>query len=296
MHITATWLCKRNLRVGLIEPCFDNLHDLLKHMQVPLTPLDESLFRDSDGLYQRLTEAAREVDALVIVDPNNPTGFSLFANGTEAFCELVRYCRDHDKLLVLDLCFAAFMLAAGLPRPDLYAILEESGVRYIAMEDTGKTWPLQDAKCATLMASQDIDREIYNIVTSVLLNVSPFILKLVTRYIEDSGADGFASVRELLAHNRQLAIDGLDQTQLSYCPPQIPTSVAWFRIDAEQLDADRLQAELQRQQVYVLPGKYFYWSTPARGQRYIRLALARRPEQFTPAIARMRQVLESLHG
>jgi aspartate/methionine/tyrosine aminotransferase len=296
MHITATYLRKNNLRVGLIEPCFDNLHDLLKHMQVPLTPLDESLFQEHGNIYGRLTEVARDVDALLLVDPNNPTGFSLFAHGTEAFTELVRYCRDHDKLLILDLCFAAFMLAAGRPRPDVYEILEAADVRYIAMEDTGKTWPLQDAKCATLMASRAIDRDIYNIVTSVLLNVSPFILKLVTRYIEDSGADGFASVRELLEHNRQLAVASLESTLLSYCPPLIPTSVAWFHIDDPAIDADQLQSRLQAHQVYVLPGKYFYWNTPQRGQRFIRVALARRPEEFTPAMACMRQVLEADHG
>ena len=32
------------MSVGLIEPCFDNLHDLLKHMEVPLSPLDEAIF------------------------------------------------------------------------------------------------------------------------------------------------------------------------------------------------------------------------------------------------------------
>lgn len=34
MHITATYLQKQKARVGLIEPCFDNLPDLMKHMLV----------------------------------------------------------------------------------------------------------------------------------------------------------------------------------------------------------------------------------------------------------------------
>jgi len=295
MHITATYLRKERLRVGLIEPCFDNLHDLMQHLEVPLTPLGEQLFREPSAIYRNLAAHARELDALVLVDPNNPTGFSLCSPGAEAFREVVRFCVDHDKLLVLDFCFAAFILASGQPRCDVYDILEDSGVRYIAMEDTGKTWPLQDAKCATIMASRELDAEIYPIVTSVLLNVSPFILKLVTRYIQDSAVDGFASVREVLELNRARARAQLEGTLLRHCEPIVPTSVAWFEIADPDVFADELQAHLLRHQIYVLSGKYFYWHDPARGQRFLRIALARDPHQFAQAIAALRRVLDSYH-
>ncbi len=125
---------------------------------------------------------------------------------------VVRYCVDHDKLLVLDFCFAAFIKVSGQERCDAYAILEDSGVRYIAMEDTGKTWPLQDAKCVTIMASRSLNDDIYKIVTSVLLNVSPFVLKLVTQYVKDSTEDNSSSVRDLLDVNRQCARQYLEGT------------------------------------------------------------------------------------
>lgn len=293
MHITATYLKKHNMRVGLIEPCFDNLHDLMKHMQVPMSPLGELLFRDHSAIYGNLVEHAIDLDALVLVDPNNPTGFSLFSPGPEAFLEVVRFCVDYDKLLVLDLCFAAFILTSGQARCDVYAILEDAGVRYIAMEDTGKTWPLQDAKCATIMASRDLNEDIYNIVTSVLLNVSPFILNLITRYVEDSGADDFASVRQVLETNRRCAREYLDLPLLGYCEPMVETSVAWFQIKAPGLSADALQDYLLQRSIYVLPGKYFYWHHPQQGQRYIRIALARNPEMFAQAMQAMRAALES---
>lgn len=296
MHITATYLKKHNMRVGLIEPCFDNLHDLMKHMQVPMSPLGELLFRDHSAIYGNLVEHAIDLDALVLVDPNNPTGFSLFSPGPEAFLEVVRFCVDYDKLLVMDLCFAAFILTSGQPRCDVYAILEDAGVRYIAMEDTGKTWPLQDAKCATIMASRDLNEDIYNIVTSVLLNVSPFILNLITRYVEDSGADDFASVRQVLETNRRCAREHLDLPLLGYCEPMVETSVAWFQIKDPAVSADALQDYLLQRNIYVLPGKYFYWHHPQQGQHYIRIALARNPEMFAQAMQAMRAALENFHG
>ena len=284
MHITATYLMQNNMSVGLIEPCFDNLHDLMKHMNVPLSPLDESLFSDSNEIYGNLVQHALGLDAIFIVDPNNPTGFSIFSENTESFRELIRFCKDFNKLLIMDFCFSAFIKVSGGSRVDVYELLEGSEVNFIAMEDTGKTWPIQDAKCSTLQASKNINKEIYNIVTSVLLNVSPFILKMITRYIEDSDKDNFSSVRSVLETNRNLAIEYLDGGLLKYCPPQTKTSVAWFEITDPDLNADQLQETLKTRNVYVLPGKYFYWANPERGQRYIRIALARDSDTFLDAV------------
>ncbi|PVZ19778.1 MULTISPECIES: aminotransferase class I/II-fold pyridoxal phosphate-dependent enzyme [unclassified Pseudomonas] len=293
MHITATYLRKHKLRVGLIEPCFDNLHDLLAHMQVPMAPLPEAILADPTQVYRLLQAHAGEVDAVFLVDPNNPTGSSMFADGHESFVEVARYCRDHGKLLILDFCFAAFLMTSGRTRIDAYALLDAMGTDYLVMEDTGKTWPLQDAKCATLMSSPRLNAEIYSIVTSVLLNVSPFVLQLVTEYINDSAADGFASVRDVLETNRRVARQYLDGTLLSYVEPAVETSVAWFHILKDGLCGDRLQAYLLQHQAYVLPGRYFYWSAPEQGAPYVRLALAREPEAFEAAMKVIRAALEA---
>ncbi|PKH40012.1 aspartate aminotransferase [Pseudomonas sp. 43NM1] len=295
MHITATYLRKRDMSVGLIEPCFDNLHDLLKHMEVPLSPLDESLFQSPRDVYANLQTAAAKVDAIFLVDPNNPTGSSMFANGAQTFMEVARYCRDHGKLLILDFCFAAFIKTAGGNRVDAYAILDEIGTQYIIMEDTGKTWPLQDTKCATIMSSRALNADIYSIVTSVLLNVSPFILNVVTQYINDSSDDDFESVRSVLDINREAAQKHLHGNFLKYLTPMIETSVAWFEILRDGVSADDLQAYLMNYDVYVLPGKYFFWSKPQTGQKYIRLALARKPEEFKLAVETIAVALENYH-
>ncbi|MCG6969499.1 MAG: aspartate/tyrosine/aromatic aminotransferase [Gammaproteobacteria bacterium] len=294
MHITATYLMQHQMRVGLIEPCFDNLHDLMKHMRIPMSPLEEEIFHDTSTIYGNLMKKAVVLDAIVLVDPNNPTGFSLFADGPEAFVEVVRFCTDFNKLLVLDFSFSAFILASGGKRYDIYEILENSGVSYIAMEDTGKTWPMQDAKCSTILASKDLDAHIYPIVTSVLLNVSPFVLNLVTKYVQASEADNFKTVAQLLNRNRKTAKEMLDGDVLSYCEPRIKTSVAWFEIKDQNVSADYLHNHLLQYKVYVLSGKYFYWHNPAKGQRYIRIALARDSEVFDKAMQVMREALNEL--
>jgi aspartate/methionine/tyrosine aminotransferase len=115
----------------------------------------------------------------------------------------------------------------------------------------------------------------------------------LSRYIEDSIADGFASVRDVISVNRasvRLAVSG---TMLELIDPVVDTSVAWCRINDPEVDAETLQQRLLTHEVYVLPGTYFYWNNPSRGSRYIRLALARQPREFRAAMTAMREVLTS---
>jgi aspartate/methionine/tyrosine aminotransferase len=233
---------------------------------------------------------------LYLVDPNNPTGFSLLKDGSRGFEEVVRFCVERGKLLIIDFCFASFLLTDERhDRFDVYRLLEESGVSYLAVEDTGKTWPVQDAKCAIITASEDIRRTIYNIHTAVLLNVSPFVLNVLGHYVEDSIADRMASIRDVISRNRQAARQALAGTVLHHIEPVVDTSVGWFEIAPGGPTATELQATLRRHDVYVLPGTFFYWSDPPRGERYVRVALARRPEMFESAMQTMRSVLDR-HG
>ncbi|MCC3770859.1 aminotransferase class I/II-fold pyridoxal phosphate-dependent enzyme [Streptomyces sp. UNOC14_S4] len=290
--VVGMYLKQQRMAVTLIEPCFDNLYDVLANMGVPLYPIDESALADPDRIYDELRRRVR-TDALFLVDPNNPTGFSLLKHGRRGFEEVVRFCKDHDKLLVIDFCFASFTLFdPAVARFDMYELLENSGVRYMAIEDTGKTWPVQDAKCAMLTVSDDIHEAVYNLHTSVLLNVSPFVLNMLTEYIEDSIQDDLASVRDVLTRNRETARKALDGTVLEYQEPVVGVSVAWFRIAHPELTASGLQRELTGDGLYLLPGRYFYWSQPGKGESHLRVALARDPKMFSAAMSRLAQALD----
>jgi aspartate/methionine/tyrosine aminotransferase len=289
--VAGLYCAQRQKSVALVEPCFDNLVDLLRNMRTPLVPLPEHYLHEPDAIYENLRHV--DADSLYLVDPNNPTGFSLLKDGRRGFEEVIRFCKDYDKLLLLDLCFASFALCdPRRDRFDIYELLEGSGVTYAAIEDTGKTWPVQDAKCAMITASENIREDIYNIHTAVLLNVSPFVLNFLTHYIEDSIQDDFASVRDVIATNRRTARVMLAGTIVEYVEPVVETSVAWFRITARSIGATELQRRLLDEDIYVLPGTYFYWNQPEVGGRYIRIALARRPEMFAAAMGAMREVLD----
>lgn len=294
MITVATLLTQRRPTVSLMDPCLDNLRDILKNFHVPVLPLKEELFHDGD-IYRNL-ENSITGDVVALVDPNNPTGFSLLKHGREGFQELIRYCKDYKKILVIDFCFASFALMdPEIGRFDVYEMLEESGVSYLAIEDTGKTWPILDAKCAMLTASQDLYQQVYDIHSSILVNVSPFILNMLSAYIDDSESDGFASVRDVLESNRNLARETLRGTVLEYMEPVVKVSVAWFKIK-RGLTATRLCQAAYNDEVYILSGAYFLWSRRELGERYVRIALAREPKQFRNAILQLRETLNGLQS
>lgn len=287
--IAAMYLRRNGMTVTLIEPCFDNLRDVLVNMGVALSPIDESAFADVDRIYDNLVSSVH-TDALYLVDPNNPTGSTLLRHGRRGFEEVIRFCRDHRKVLLLDFCFAAFTLFdehAG--RFDVYELLEASGITYLAVEDTGKTWPVQDVKCALLTVSDDIHLEIFDLHTSVLLNVSPFALNVLRRYVEESSRDRMASVHDLLDTNTEVLRASLAGTILRHQRPAVRVSVAWLRIEDPLLPASQLQADLTEFGIHLLPGTHFYWSRPSFGERFVRVALARDPDDFASAMGVLRE-------
>jgi len=293
MVTVGTFINQRRLTMSLVDPCFDNLHDILKNFHVPLLPLKEEMFHDGDSIYQNLANTITG-DIIGLVDPNNPTGFSLLQYGRRGFEQVVRYCKDHNKILMIDFCFAAFALMdEKFGRFDMYELLESSGVSYIAIEDTGKTWPIQDAKCALLTVSADLHPQIYNIHTSILLNVSPFILNLLSAYIDDSVADGFASVRNVLSENREFARKTLQGTVLEYVNPVVKVSVAWFQVKDPDINATQLCEIAYNNDVYILNGAYFFWSRKELGERFVRIALAREPRIFRESLTRFRESLDA---
>ena len=296
MAIFANYFKKRNLCVSLITPCFDNLHDLLKNSDVRLEPLKEEWLHNPEHIYDNLKKNIK-TDVIFIVSPNNPTGFELMGPGDQnkiRYKEIIRYAKDYNKILAFDFCFYSFVLPdSGIKMFDVYDLLESSGVDYLAVEDTGKTWPLQDAKIALIKTNKRLYEDIYNLHTAYLLNVSPFILNFVTEYIKDSIRDRCKSIYSLLGRNREIAKKVMKGSILEFQEPQSAVSVAWFKIKDPKIKATELQEYiLKKKQVYVLPGTYFFWDDRSKGEHFIRVALARNTKIFEPAIKLLREAVD----
>jgi aspartate/methionine/tyrosine aminotransferase len=57
-----------------------------------------------------------------------------------------------------------------------------------------------------------------------------------------------------------------------------------------------LKRILDEHGVFVLPGNYFFWHDRGRGDKYIRVALARDADMFSDAAARLGEVCRKVAG
>lgn len=290
--IIAHYLARKNMSVAVIEPCFDNLVDLLKLANNQLESLPENLLH-SENVYEALDRHVT-ADAIYITDPNNPTGTSLSADGSQTWKELIRFCKDNNKLLVLDLCFSPFLWATeGYEHFDLYELLESSGVSYITLEDTGKSWPIQDMKASILKSSRDVYGELFNISTIFLLQVSPFALRVLIEYLDDAIKTNYEYTKDLILNNWNCAEEILKGSIVEIQKPDVTVPVVWCKLP-EGVDGDELKSFLEENyQVHVVPGKYFFWSDRENHKGFIRLALARDSQVFEESVTALRKGLDA---
>ncbi|MFN7715224.1 MAG: pyridoxal phosphate-dependent aminotransferase [Pseudanabaenaceae cyanobacterium] len=295
IHV-ANYLLKKRLTVSLIEPCFDSLFDVLKHLEVPTYPLQEELLHDRENIYENL-EKHIKTDAIFLVDPNNPTGFTMLGiDNSSSFREVVRFCKDYNKLLIIDHCLSNFLMYdERIQLYDTYQVLKESGIRYMTIEDTGKYWAVQNTKVSMLKVSDSLYEEMYNIYTAYILSISPFILNLLSEYILESHYNQFHSTRILIDQNRNALREILHGSILHLPEAPARSCVAWCEIVNSDVKSTELQEFLlERKKVYVLPGTFFYWSNPSLGNNYVRIALARDSDNFIQGMKSLREGLDIL--
>jgi aspartate/methionine/tyrosine aminotransferase/acyl carrier protein len=277
IEVVANYLREKRLRVSLLHPTFDNIPAILRRHGVPLTPITERIFAEPDD-----PSFYTGTDALFLVTPNNPTGAD---PEPEVLQTIARRCAEHDVLLIADFSFRFF--SGHLASWDHYGYFESVGVRYVGIEDTGKTWPTLDLKIGSLVVDARLHPRLQEITDDLLLNVSPFIFALIRDYIE---ADKDLSSRQVGAVNREVLERALDGAPVTITPAAGPMSVAWLALP-DGWRADDLCDWLTEQEVSVLPGWPFFWADTEAGQSFIRVALMRPEEDFAAAAAALAEAL-----
>lgn len=278
VEVLANYLRRERKSVTLIHPTFDNIPAILKRHDIQLLPIEEFALRRPAKAIQSLT-----TDAIFLVLPNNPTGFQL----TRAqFETLVRSCKEKGIVIILDFSFRFF---SSLTKWDQYEILLSNQSDFVCIEDTGKTWPALDLKIGFITASDSLYSELEQITDDVLLNVSPFIFALLSRYISiEQQLPIKETVSQLADHNRKILRAELYDTPLKIANADSKISVEWIKLPTVWDSVDFCEW-LESHQISVLPGNPFFWNQSERGRSYVRVALMRPREFFQRAASQLRR-------
>ena len=265
-------------RVLVLQPTFDNIPSILtRHGLSVIAVYDEDIANDPTII------ATSEVDAVVIVAPNNPTGQSFDRSWFDA---LARIAEARGVVIVSDFAFRLFDPSM---RWNQYDLFDGCGVSYLAIEDLGKIWPTQDLKVGLLIASEDLNDIVDRVHDDFILNASPFTLRLLTKLSNDGPPDAvLQGIREIPRRNRLIvnraltSVGFLDETRMA------SISVAWMRLPISGGGGDEVCAMARSKGVHVLPGHLFYFQSKDAGQRYIRLALMRDAAVVTEGCKRLK--------
>jgi aspartate/methionine/tyrosine aminotransferase len=275
-------------RVGLVTPTFDNIPLLLRRAGLELVPLEEARFWE-DARYR--SAQLRHCDCVFLVVPNNPTGFE---PDEATFLEAVGAIADRELALAVDFSFRFY---SRLQQWDQYKAIAGSwpALNAIFLEDTGKTWPTAELKVGFSCALGALREPQRKATREVLLNVSPFTLRVLTELIgadlsERRGTLADPHSCRVIAENRRELRRLLDGVNVAVDAPDSLVSVEWLRLPEDTVAAVTC-SWLEEQKVSVLPGDCFYWDRPS-GDRYMRVALARSPAYFKEAAARLAELLE----
>ncbi|RDD61438.1 aminotransferase class I/II-fold pyridoxal phosphate-dependent enzyme [Ferruginivarius sediminum] len=287
IDLVAAILAGRAMRTGLLEPTFDNLALLFRRRGAALTPIPEADL--SNGSLDGYLDG---IDAIFVVDPNNPTGSQL--DGTQ-WEQIIRLCADHNKTLIVDRTFRFFSTA----EPKLSELLAQYDVPFMIIEDTGKTWPTLDLKMSPVICSQHYTDVMSQLYQEMYLCASPFAM-LFFHYILSSAppySEHFDSLQALLLRRRDMlraaiAESGLRTAQEgeNSCLP-----IEWLDCSAMGDDDSRIVEALNARGVHLLPGYPFFWSqSPLMAPRNrLRVSLLKKEADFQLGVSILKSALAS---
>jgi aspartate/methionine/tyrosine aminotransferase len=278
IDVIGTILAARKLKTALVEPVFDNLSLLLRRRGVVLEAIGERV-ADEDEMTGELEQSSScSGGALVIVQPGNPTGRNLTAR---ALRRLAEYCAARQKVLVMDNSFRFY----NREPYDDYAILVDSGVSFLAVEDTGKVLPTHDLKASLLFCSHDLEHVTRTVYNETYLCSSRFVLMLLARLLYRAADLGLAhSIWPTVDERRLLLRTSIVGTgiEVDRRALQSQISVEWLYCHATGLTDLELTALLAESGVLVLPGRLFFWHSGDDIERHynIRIALMKPARKF----------------
>jgi histidinol-phosphate/aromatic aminotransferase/cobyric acid decarboxylase-like protein len=281
IDVVGRCLAGRTDTVAVIHPTLDCLPALIRSRGVNVVPFAESRLDRSDPL-----AGLDGVGGLYIANPNNPTGRIV---DEVRLRRLAEACAERGVALAIDACFRAFDLRVQY---DSYAVLDETGVDYVVIEDTGKLWPLGGIRLSFLVFAEGSKLGIPEASADLLYQAPPFATLVVEAFAKDMSQGGMQVIHDRLAANRAIlaaALDGTPNGELVDGRSKVSMSL----IRLADRGSTRLWGRLLREGVHAVPGRPIWWARPTEGERYLRVALAREPDVISRAGTAIRTAIDT---
>ncbi len=225
------------------------------------------------------TDVARRAKLFYVCYPHNPTG----AVATRAFYEdLVRFCREHDILLVNDMAYAT-VAYDGFKNPTVLQI-EGAGDIAIEFHSLSKTFNMTGWRLGFALGNAEAVDTLQRVKSNLDSKQFPAVAQAGAFALESVSNAPTLAVYE---RRRDFLCEGLRAIGWDVPKPKA-TFYVWARVPRDDMSSAEFCAELlKRAHVLAIPGN----SYGAHGEGYVRMSLTllgdRDGERFREAARRI---------
>ncbi|MGE3148054.1 MAG: pyridoxal phosphate-dependent aminotransferase [Pseudorhodoplanes sp.] len=244
-------------------------------VEVPMTLGNAGWSLDFDRLAAAITRRTR---ALFIVSPSNPTGW------TATHEELVRLrdlARRHGLWIVADETYARFWHGEGHRAPSFLDVVEPDE-RILFVNTFSKNWAMTGWRMGWLMAHPSLGQVIENLVQYSTSGVAQFMQRAGVAAL-DHGEGFIAHQVARVRRNRDIVGSILRAT--GRCRFAMPSGAFYFffAVEGESETTALAKRLIDETGVGLAPGATF----GAGGEGFLRLCVARDPQQTEDAVRRL---------
>ncbi|QIS03860.1 aminotransferase class I/II-fold pyridoxal phosphate-dependent enzyme [Nocardia brasiliensis] len=271
--------------VAVHTPTYPPFLETLRVMGRRLVPIQ--LVETADGWgfdAERMAAQVRASDcrALIMVNPNNPTGHVFDRAELTAIAEIA--CR-HDLVVIADEIHSELTHDPHRHLP-IGALGPEIAARTVTLNSASKAFNLAGLRCCVAHVGDRRVREALAAQPPKLYGQVSAPSVLATEAAWQEGDAWLAATRQVLTTNRDLVADALPPW-VRYHRPQA-SYLAWLDCRALELDQDPAAFFLDEAKVMVLSGPDF----GPGGSGFARLNFATYGPVLTEMLARMREAVE----
>lgn len=230
---------------------------------------------------------------IVIVNPNNPTGYLYSKEELEQVAELVR---KHDLYLYADEVYREFVYD-GLEH---FSCMQLKGIEQnvILLDSVSKRYSECGVRIGAIITR---NREVIS--TSLKFGMarlcSPALGQVIAEASLDTPAEYFQEVYREYIERRNFMVEALNQMPGVVCP--MPKGAFYAIVKLPVDDADKFaqwileEFEYNKQTVMVAPASGFY-STPGLGKNEVRIAYVLKIDDLKKAMVTLSKALEAYPG
>lgn len=277
------------------EPFYANYNGFAAEAGVFVKPINSTI--ETNFALPPIEEFERYITpktkAILICNPNNPTGYLYSKKELELLRDLVK---KHDLYLFCDEVYREFIYDGS----EYYSVLNLKGIEenVVMIDSVSKRYSMCGARIGTIISRN-------RRVTEAALRVGqarlcpPFFEQIAAEAAIDTPQSYFDAVHQEYTDRRNYIVGALNEIPGVFCP--MPKGAFYTMVRLPIDDCDRFaqwmleEFSYEGQTVMVAPGTGFY-ATPGLGKDEVRVAYVLKVEDLKKAVVCLREGLKAYPG